>query len=56
MGGFWKRWFVRHVNALSFWLVVIVVALALVLAARVVLPRGRGPMRAQPPSPRASPR
>ena len=38
--GFWKRWLTRHVNALSFWAVLAVVASAIVLSAWLLGPRG----------------
>ena len=40
MGRLWKRLLGRHVNALSFWGVLVVVALAMVFAAALI--RGAG--------------
>ena len=55
MAGFWKRWLARHVNAVSFWFVLALVALALVLAAYVLPPSGTEPWQPQPHSPSSSP-
>jgi hypothetical protein len=54
VAGWWKRWVGRHVNALSFWTVLTLVALALVLAAWLLAPAMREPSPAQRSSPPAS--